>query len=127
MSRSDWAALMLMTGLVGSNVEAHHSFGMFDNSKTVTLQGTVKDYQWTNPHVWLVVTVMNEKTHEAEDWGLEGLPTPGMARRGWSRKALNPGDKIEVDIFPLRNGANGGALVKARVDGHEIGTPEAAK
>ncbi len=46
-------------------------------------------------------------THQLEEWGLEGLPTPGMARRGWSRKALKAGDKIEFDIFPLKNGANG--------------------
>ena len=51
--------------------------------------------------------VMNEKTHQLEEWGLEGLPTPGMARRGWSRKALKAGDKIEIDFFHLNNGANG--------------------
>ncbi|MDP9084067.1 MAG: DUF6152 family protein [Pseudomonadota bacterium] len=109
--------------LVSGGAVAHHSFAMFDNSHTVTVQGTVKDWQWTNPHTWIVLMVMNEKTQQLEEWGLEGLPTPGMARRGWSRKALKVGDKIEVDIYPLKNGANGGAIVKARADGREIGSP----
>jgi len=107
--------------LLSGGAGAHHSFAMFDNTHPLTLQGTVKDWQWTNPHTWIVLMVMNEKTHQLEEWGLEGLPTPGMARRGWSRKALKVGDKIEIDIFPLKNGANGGAIVRARVDGHEIG------
>ena len=110
-------------GLISGSAVAHHSFAMFDNTRTVTLQGTVKDWQWTNPHTWIVLTVMNEKTQQVEEWGLEGLPTPGMARRGWSRKALAVGDKIEVDIYPLKNGAPGGAIVRARKDGHEIGAP----
>ncbi len=105
---------------------AHHSFAMFDTTKIVTLKGTVKDYQWTNPHVWIDLMVLNPKTNEVELWGLEGLATSGMSRRGWSRKAMGAGDKVEIDIHPLKAGGNGGAVVKARVGDTEIGGPEKA-
>ena len=62
---------------------AHHSFAMFDATKNVTLKGTVKEFEWTNPHSWLRVTVMDEKTGKPLLWALElsspaRLTTMGM-------------------------------------------------
>jgi len=92
--------------------QAHHSFAMYDQTKVVTLNGTVKDFQWSNPHalVWLLVP---SPTGDAVLWSIE-LPTgPGnLARVGWSKHSLNPGDKVAVDINPLRDGRNGGSLKK---------------
>jgi len=91
---------------------AHHSFAMFDFSKTVTITGTVKEFQWTNPHVILWVNAEGTAGEAPAVWSLE-LTSPGnLTRGGWDRKALSAGDKVSVDLNPLRNGNHGGALVK---------------
>jgi hypothetical protein len=93
--------------------EAHHSFAMYDQTRIVTLNGTVKDFQWSNPHavVWLLVP---SASGDPALWSVE-LPTgPGnLARMGWSKHSLSVGDKVTVDINPLRDGRSGGSLKKA--------------
>jgi hypothetical protein len=92
---------------------AHHSFAMFDSAKVVTLTGTVKDFQWTNPHVVLWVLTDAEDGKQPEEWTLE-LTSPGnLTRMGWSRHSLNAGDKVSVELSPLRDGTHGGSLRKA--------------
>ena len=87
---------------------AHHSFAMFDSSKSVTLVGTVKEFQWTNPHTWIQVNVpTNGKVVE---WSIEGGSPNGLARRGWKSSIMKPGDKITVVISPMKDGSNGGSL-----------------
>jgi hypothetical protein len=101
-----WAAAGLAPAL------AHHSFAMFDFSKVVTITGTVKEFQWTNPHVVLWVNADGAAGEAPAVWSLE-LTSPGnLTRGGWDRKALNAGDKVSVDLNPLRNGNHGGALIK---------------
>ena len=93
---------------------AHHSFAMFDFTRTVTIAGTIKEFQWTNPHVVVWVNADAAGAEPAAVWSLE-LTSPGnLTRTGWDRKALNAGDKISVDLNPLRNGNHGGALVAIR-------------
>ncbi|HEV7714828.1 MAG TPA: DUF6152 family protein [Steroidobacteraceae bacterium] len=89
---------------------AHHSFSMFDMKQTVTLTGTVKQFEWTNPHSWLWVYVPNDKG-EMEQWGIEGMSPNFLGRRGWSKNTLRAGDKITLDIHPLRNGEKGGTFL----------------
>jgi hypothetical protein len=92
---------------------AHHSFAMFDFSKRVTIHGTVKEFQWTNPHVVLWVNVAEQSGEPAATWSLE-LTSPGnLTRTGWTRHAFAAGDEVVVELNPLRNGGHGGALVKA--------------
>jgi hypothetical protein len=92
---------------------AHHSFAMFDFSKQVTIHGTVKEFQWTNPHVVLWVNVPGKPGESAATWSLE-LTSPGnLTRTGWTRHAFTAGDDVVVELNPLRNGNHGGALVKA--------------
>jgi Family of unknown function (DUF6152) len=103
-------ATALLLALAALPAGAHHSFAMFDLEKDVTLQGVVREFQWTNPHVWLQLLVTDEKGNTVE-WSLEG-GAPGMfIRTGWTRKTLQPDDKISVVIHPLRNGKPGGSLV----------------
>ena len=101
---------------------AHHSFAMFDYNKEVTIAGELKDLQWTNPHIHIIVNVPNGRGGMAE-WDVEG-GTPGNLRRtGWSRDVVKPGEKISIVIHPLKNGTTGGMLVSAkRGDGTTIGT-----
>ncbi len=101
---------------------AHHSFAMFDYNKEVTITGELKDLQWTNPHIHLLVNVPNGRGGAA-GWDVEG-GTPGNLRRtGWSRDVIKPGEKISVVIHPLKNGTTGGMLVRAnKGDGTAVGT-----
>jgi Family of unknown function (DUF6152) len=86
---------------------AHHSFAMFDQSKTVTIQGTVKDFRWTNPHVFIQIMVKNDAGIE-EEWSIEMTSPEHLARVGWKPVTLKPGDKITLNIHPMHDGSNGG-------------------
>lgn len=93
---------------------AHHSFAMFDQTKVINLRGKVKEYRWVNPHVSLFIEV-NEGNVKRGLWAVE-LTSPGnLTRLGWSRKSLNVGDKIEVEVNPLRDGGLGGGFRKATI------------
>lgn len=101
---------------------AHHSFAMFDNQKDVTLEGTIREFQWTNPHTWIQVMVKNEAGKEVE-WSIEGGSPNSLSRNGWKRTSLKPGDKVVVVTHPLKDGSPGGSLVSVSVDGQPIGNP----
>jgi hypothetical protein len=100
---------------------AHHSFAMFDASKTVTLEGSVKEFQWTNPHAWIVLNVANQQG-QAEQWAIELNGPSGLARDGWKPKTLTPGMSVSVTIHPLRDGTNGGQFLNVKLpDGSQMG------
>src|ERR1700758_1216235 len=71
---------------------AHHSGAMFDATQTVTLDGTVKEFQWTNPHSWLQLVVPDNKGGTKE-WSLELVSLNVLAHNGWKPGTLKPGDK----------------------------------
>jgi hypothetical protein len=99
---------------------AHHSFAMFDNNKSVELKGTVREFQWTNPHSWIQLTVM--ENGQATEYSIEGGSPNGLARRGWKRTSLKPGDQVTVTVHPLKDGTKGGSFVKAvKADGSTLG------
>jgi hypothetical protein len=105
---------------------AHHSRAMFDQTKQLTLVGTVKEFQWTNPHCWIQVLVPDPQDPQAApvEWGIEmGAPVELM-RKGWKPGSLNPGDKVSIVINPLRDGQRGGLVVAVTgPDGKIIGHP----
>jgi hypothetical protein len=103
------AGAALLIGACGTAL-AHHSFSMFDMKTTKSITGTVKQFEWTNPHTWLWIMVPNEKG-ELEQWGIEGMSPNFLGRRGWSKNTLKPGDKVTVEIHPLRNGEHGGTFL----------------
>jgi hypothetical protein len=102
------AGVALLTGLPALG---HHSYVMFDDKTTVDLEGTVKQWRFTKPHTWLILTV--EVSGTSNDWAIEGPTTNGLQPRGWSQSTFKPGDRIKVEINPLRDGRKGGALIKA--------------
>jgi hypothetical protein len=105
------AALAIATTLSAPAL-AHHSFAMFDPAKVVTLSGTVKEFRWVNPHVSLFV-LANHPGGAPELWSVE-ITSPGnLTRLGWTRKSFNPGDKVIIEINPLRDGQKGGGFRKA--------------
>ncbi len=92
---------------------AHHSFAMYDQTRQVTLAGTVKTFEWSNPHsvIWVIRGGMGGQAEEL--WTVELPTSPGnLSRLGWTRHSLNPGDKVAVDVNPLRDGRHGGSLKK---------------
>jgi hypothetical protein len=99
---------------------AHHSFAMFDREKSVTLEGTVKEFQWTNPHCWVQLMVRDPVTGKEVEWSLEGIGPNGLSRWGWTRTSLKPGDQAVVVIHPLKDGMPSGQLVTVTVDGKTL-------
>jgi Family of unknown function (DUF6152) len=110
----------LLAALIGFNSPAlaHHSYAMFDASKLVTFDATVKEFQWTNPHSWLQVMISDDKG-VAEEWSLELGPLVVLHRWGWKPRSLNPGDKVKVSLNPLRDGSHGGRLMRIVLPGGE--------
>ena len=107
MKRVGQLAAMAALALVAAPVAAHHSFAMFDQSKTVALKGTVVAFQWTNPHAWIEMSVPDAKG-VAQKWSVELNSPNNLTRQGWRRSTLKPGDKVTVTINPLRDGKKGG-------------------
>jgi Family of unknown function (DUF6152) len=101
---------------------AHHSFAMFDSAKDVTLEGTVVEFQWTNPHSWVQVQAKDSSGKQVE-WSIEMASPNSLARSGWKRTSLKPGDKVTLVVHPMKDGSAGGSLVSAAVDGVKIGAP----
>lgn len=106
-------ALVLLAAVAFSGVAAaHHSFSMFDFGKVTTLRGTVKEFHWANPHVLLWINAEVAGQPAPQVWYAE-LTSPGnLTRVGWNKRAFVPGDKVEVEIYPLRDGKQGGAFKK---------------
>src|SRR5438067_2546309 len=101
---------------------AHHSFSMFDQEKTVTMKGTVKELEWTNPHSWLRVMIVDQANGKALQWAFEMGPPAAQIGRGWKPDSLKPGDTVTVNVHPLKDGSRGGQLVNATLpDGRTVG------
>jgi Family of unknown function (DUF6152) len=88
---------------------SHHSFAMFDMKKQVTLNGTVKEFQWISPHAWIVMTTP-VPGGEPKQWAIELPSTRTLARQGFTPKTLRPGMKIAIDMHPLKDGSPGGTV-----------------
>jgi hypothetical protein len=107
--------------LIALNAVAHHSGAMFDDKKSTTIEGTVKAFQWTNPHCWIQVLVPGQQA--PTEWSVEMGSPSQLFRGGWKPGTLKVGDKIRVVIRPTRDGTNGGLFVSVtREDGQPLGT-----
>lgn len=110
-------ALMLCMSM---RTPAHHSFSMFDRERTIVITGVVKDFQWTNPHTWIQVMVA-DKRGKLVEWSLEGGSPGILSRNGWKRTSLKAGEKITVEIYPLKDGKPGGSFIEiTRADGSKL-------
>jgi hypothetical protein len=113
--------LLVAVCMWGGAASAHHSFAMFDAAQTKTLVGTVKQVQWTNSHIWVQIMVPDPKTGVAAEWSIEGGSPNGLSRQGWRRTSIKEGDAIEMTIHPLKDGTNGGSMMKAMINGQPVG------
>lgn len=105
--------------LIGGSAAAllgHHSFSAFNTTTEKTVTGTVKQVDWTNPHIWIWIDVANDKGG-ADTYGFEGMSPNYLERRNWTRTTLKVGDKVTVTYNPLRDGKNGGMFRNGRIEG----------
>jgi hypothetical protein len=105
--------VMLVTA-VASPARGHHSAAMFDDSKVVELKGTVKELQWTNPHVWLQITA--DENGARKEWSVEAGSPNTLSRNGWRSTSFKPGDTVTVRINPMKDGTAAGNFVGAKFD-----------
>ena len=106
---------VIVTAALQVPTYAHHSFAMFDFNNTMAFKATVKEFRWTNPHVVLLVEGSPKPGAPPEIWSLE-LTSPGnLTRMGWTRRSFKPGDQIELQFNPLRDGKHGGAFKEAKL------------
>jgi hypothetical protein len=104
-------------------VLAHHSSSMFDPVKTITLRGVVKEFQYTNPHAWLVVEVPGSGGKVAT-WAFEMGELSGLTRTGIYKRDFLPGTKVTITGRPMKDGRTAAIFTKAvRADG-EVFTPQ---
>jgi len=117
--------------LFATAASAHHSFAMFDMSKSLTFQGTVVEYNWENPHTHIVVKVPESAGREtAGTWDIEGGAVNIMVKQGWSRTTYKAGDPITVIGHPMKDGSKAASLFYVvLLDGkrlyHDVARPNA--
>jgi hypothetical protein len=92
---------------------AHHSNAMFDKSEVRQVTATVKEFQWTNPHVWIQVHLENEDGQQ-EEWSIEGGGPNTLFRKGWRPNSFKPGDVVEFRFNPMHDGSKAALFVGAR-------------
>jgi hypothetical protein len=124
MNKTLNAVLYSCALLAAGPAAAHHSAAMFDATQSITLSGTVKEFQWMSPHCWIQLLVADEARPNAApvEWGIEMDNPMGLSRHGWKPGSLKAGDKIVVVAHPLRDGTNGAQVVSVSKDGKPIGT-----
>lgn len=103
---------------------AHHAASMFDRERTVELTGTVREFQWTSPHIWIQIQVANE-TGDIEEWSVEGGVPNRLFRAGWRPNSFEPGDEVTIRGFPMRDGGRAALFIGAKLpDGSTLGRYE---
>jgi hypothetical protein len=114
------AALVIV--IASASAYAHHASAGIDRTKSVTVEGTVKQFKWGNPHSWLEVVVPNAKG-STDLWNFEMNPPAYLVRSGWKATSVKAGDKVKVTARPFINGDPGGIFVSATLpDGTVLGS-----
>ena len=106
---------------------AHHSFAMFQQDKTVTIKGTVMEFEWTNPHAWLHLNTMNA-AGKPEEWDFEMASPYQLISKGWKPDSVKVGDQITMVMHPMKDGSHAGSymsvtLANGAVLGQGAGPP----
>jgi len=122
VNRSLATLAMSLAGLTAAPASlAHHSTSMFEPEKRVTLTGVVKEFQWTNPHAWIQVTI-TAPDGTSSDWSFECGSPNTLSRQGWKPSTLKPGDAITLVANPMKDGTSAGLMYTvALADGRMLG------
>lgn len=110
MNKSTFAAVLVVGfGCVAGSASAHHSFAMFDSSQHRLVEGVVTQWNYNNPHSWLIVQAPGADG-EPTTWSFEGAAIVHAARQGVNGTSYAKGEKVRIVMHPLRDGRNAGAL-----------------
>jgi hypothetical protein len=116
-------SFVAIVSLIGTSVSAHHSFAIFDHTRTYTLKGTVLSFQWTNPHGYLELDV-EDGPEGLRHFTLELTSINMLRRAGWKSSDVRAGDEVTAIVAPLLNGDPGGLLLEIEVpDGRTLVPP----
>ena len=116
---------VLVVGAV--HLSAHHSAIAYDRNADVELTGTIREFQYTNPHSWLYVQVV-DKTGQTVDWGFEAEGPSTLLRAGIKVSLLRPGEKVTVKGHPLKDGRPAAILVSVtKADGSVLSSDAALR
>jgi hypothetical protein len=126
--KSKWSIAFLVAAsllLISSPVSAHHGTSGYDMEKVITLNGTVTNFNWSNPHCLVRIDVKDSKG-DVKDWVVELAAPTLMTRNGWTKDSLKPGDEVVAETHPAKNGATTGlsgastSILKFVVNGHAL-------
>jgi len=120
------SCLLLLLSMTSKSSFAHHSRAMFDFDSASDLAGTVAEWQFTNPHVFIILEVSNDDGSTSQ-WTLEGFGPNTVYRQGWTPESLEPGDKIIVNVAPLFAGGTGGSYSNVRWEDGSVIDPRAPR
>jgi hypothetical protein len=110
-------AFVLLVALAVSPAVAHHSNVGYEVTKVITVTGVVKEFQWVNPHTWVIVTVDDGKGAKVE-WAAEGRAPGILLRAGWTRSSLKPGETVTIDMSPSKDGSKTAIIARVtKADG----------
>lgn len=111
----------LVLCMLATKVSAHHSFASFDMDDTRSIAGTVKRFEWTNPHTWIVLEVQTDSGQQQE-WRFEGPPPINMLHGGWAENTLQTGDHISLSYHPRKDSQREGSFTAITLpNGKQIG------
>jgi len=120
--------LIILTGLILAMtlmpLQAHHSTAMFDDQREITVTGTIKEFQYTNPHSWLIIDVTNDDG-SVTTWGFEAEGPTTLTRSGIRKSTLPPGTKITITGHPMKDGRSAAAWVVAELEDGTVLNPRA--
>jgi hypothetical protein len=119
------ASLVIAFGMAGP-AWAHHNAAGIDRTKTVTVEGTVKEFKWANPHSWVEIEVPNKKGG-IETWNAEMTSPAILVKAGWKKTSLAAGDKVKLVVNPMTNGNPGGLFVSITLPSGQQLTQQAPK
>jgi hypothetical protein len=116
--------LAIVTLTACGPIFAHHGNAAYDETKPVTLKGTVTRFAWANPHTQIFFDVKDSKGNVAH-WSVETLSPGKLARDGWTQDAVKPGDQVTITCSPAKDGTPKGFLKQiAFSDGRQLGMLE---
>ena len=119
------AAVVVPMLLATSPVQAHHSAAGFDSTKVKEITGTIKEFQFTNPHSWIQVMVETKPGEAPKEWSIEWGSPNQLGRRGIRPSTFKPGAKVTMRVHPMRDGSPAAGFVGAKfADGVTIGSWE---
>jgi len=111
VTRFRYLCVVLFLLAAAGTALAHHSFAVYDHSKTLSLAGTVTKWQWSNPHAYLDIDVKDAKG-AVKHYTLEGTSINMLQRTGWRSNMIKAGDQVKAVAAPLLNGEPGGLLLE---------------